>query len=144
MVADAGAVDAVDDTETSPGDACGLTALPLCVESGGGITEELLGALLAHNQALDTLESVVSPVRGRSVVPGDAVIDAMEGAYQASDVAHDAVRHALRWMQDAVRLQQDALRVAHLAAMIAASGECGIVPRPPGRRDAPRPRVREP
>ena len=132
---------AVDDPDTAPADTCGPTALPLCVHSSGGITEELLGALLAHNQALDTLESVVGPIRGRSVAPGDAVADAMEGAYQASDVAHDAVRHALQWMRDAVRFQQDALRVAHLAAMIAASGECGIAPRPPGRRANAQPRV---
>ncbi|MDQ2724386.1 MAG: hypothetical protein M3Y36_02660 [Actinomycetota bacterium] len=123
-----------DNVEASHG-ATGLPiALPLCVQSCGGITEELLAALLTHNQALDTLESVVGPIRGRSVVPGDAVADALEGAYQASDVAHDAVRHALRWMQDAVRFQQDAVRVAHLAAMIAVDGDGGIVPRPAGWR----------
>ncbi|MDQ2724919.1 MAG: hypothetical protein M3Y36_05415 [Actinomycetota bacterium] len=124
--------EAADDAEAASEDVRRPTALPLCVQSCGGITEELLAALLAHNQALDTLESVVGPVRGRSVGPGDAVTDAMEGAYQASDVAHDAVRHALRWMRDAVRYQQDAVRVAHLAAMIAAGGDGGVVPRPPG------------
>ncbi|MDQ2729302.1 MAG: hypothetical protein M3Y91_15905 [Actinomycetota bacterium] len=107
------------------------TALPLCVQSGGGITEEVLAALLAHNRALDTLESFVAPTRGWSVAPDDAVTDALEGAYQASDAAHDAVRHALRCMQDAVRFQQDAVRVAHLAVMIAADGDCGTVPRSP-------------
>ncbi|MDQ6840697.1 MAG: hypothetical protein M3137_20760 [Actinomycetota bacterium] len=96
------------------------TAVAACVRSGGGITEELLGALVAHNQALDTMESVVDPIRGRTADPGDAVTEAMESAYQASDVAHDAVRQALRWLQDAVRFQRDAVRVAHLAAMIAA------------------------
>ncbi|MDQ6783111.1 MAG: hypothetical protein M3063_06660 [Actinomycetota bacterium] len=95
------------------------TPLPVCVASCGGITEELLSAVLTHNQALDTLESVVGPVRGRPGSPGDAVTDALEGAYQASDAAHDAVRQALRWAQDAARLQRDAVRVAHLAAMIA-------------------------
>lgn len=107
------------------------TALPLCVRSSGGITEDLLSALLAHNQALDTLESVTGPIRGRSAGPGDAVSDAIEGAYQASDVAHDAVRRALRWMHDAVRFQEDAVRVAHLAAMVAAGGDGGVMPRPP-------------
>lgn len=120
------------DPAGAPPDTPGPTALPLCVQSCGGITEELLAALLAHNQALDTMESVVGPIRGRSVAPGDPVTDALEGAYQASDAAHDAVRHALQWMQDAARFQRDAVRVAHLAAMIAAGGDCGTVPRWPG------------
>lgn len=111
----------------------GHVAVGPCLESGGGITEELLSVLTAHHQALDTLESVVGRVNRRAVRPGGPVAEALNGAYEASDVAHDAVRRALASLRDAARLQRDALRVAHLAMMIAAeapSPRRGTVTRP--------------
>lgn len=85
----------------------------------GGMTDELLVALTARNQALDTLDAVVGPLRGQRRPSSDAVLAALDGAYEASDAAHLAVREALASMHRAARLQRDALRVAHLAVMIA-------------------------
>lgn len=98
----------------------GLVVVP-CPPIRGGLTEQLLAALVAHHQALDAFDRALVALRGRAVPAGpigSAVGEALDGVYQASDAAHETVRRALSAVDQAARLQDDAVRLAHLAVAV--------------------------